>query len=273
MGTFKKISNDMAKEIVEIYTNSDYGVHFLGKKYNRSPTTINKVLIASGIKRRTRKELGQIYRANRYDKITDDIAWLLGYIATDGHIVKGISTRGGCVEISSKDIKLLKRAREICNKQHIKLKKRSQHLNQKRLRLADTSLVELCNKVGIPSGNKTFILGRLKIPKDNFIPFLCGVIDGDGNKRSKSRTFEITSASKKFLIGLREELNDLGYVVRVKKYKCESDRVINGRKCVFKPYIYKLTCGVPTAMKIAEQIIKNNYFLLERKKWWLTRLR
>ncbi len=258
-GTFTKVSNEIAEEIKELYLNKKRGVWYMGKKFKLSPTTIQKVLIKKGIKRRTRKELGKIYRKSNFsiDKLTPKLAWVLGIVATDGHIENATTKRSGGFDISSIDIEILNNIKRICNKPNAKLGKRGQNPNQRRLHISDMCLYDILIGIGIPKYRKTYTLGELKIPKKLFIPFLCGVIDGDGNKH-KNNTFEITSISKKFLLWIKEEL----------------DKHFNNNSCNIWDYThhkggcYRLYCYTKYGKLLGKEIEKKGYILLKRKIWW-----
>lgn len=257
-GTFLKISNKMAKEIECLYLNKKKGVWYIGKKFDLSPGTIQKVLIKKGIIRRTRKELGEIYRKSNFsiNKLTDELAWVFGIVATDGHIENSTNKRSGGFAVSSIDMQILKHLKRICNKPKAKIGN-TQHDNQKRVRICDTNLYEILLNIGIPNYRKTYHLGALKLPHKLFIPFLCGAIDGDGNKH-KNNTFEITSMSKAFLLWIKEELDN--------HFHANTSIIYDYTKN--KGGTYRLYCYNKYGRLLGKEIEKNNYILLKRKIWW-----
>lgn len=142
----------------------------------------------------------------------NNFAYGVGLIATDGCL----SPDKRHIEFSSKDLGLvlnIKKSFGLRNK--IGLKKRGPFPNTKyfRVQFGNVKLYDFLVKIGL-SSCKSHTLSSLRIPKDFFADFLRGVIDGDGSigffmhpeSRQKQFRIRITSASKKFLEWIQEEI-------------------------------------------------------------------
>ncbi|HCC59726.1 MAG: hypothetical protein A2402_02690 [Candidatus Staskawiczbacteria bacterium RIFOXYC1_FULL_37_43] len=136
-------------------------------------------------------------------------AYVIGLMATDGNL----SIDGHHMEFTSKDLDLVEIFKNYLNLQNkISKKARGGEKEKKyfRIQFGDVAFYKFLLDIGLtPHKSKT--IGVLKIPKDYFLDFLRGCIDGDGNirafKHPESKNpqlrIRICSASKNFLIWIK----------------------------------------------------------------------
>ena len=145
-------------------------------------------------------------------KPSKELMWLAGIVASDGSITyhKG----GGYyhIKITNKDRSLLEECNKIYNKYGYKLNIR---FDKKRLvwclDCGAKWVAKFFIALGIKAGKKSLDLELsdhiYKMDKSLVIPFIEGILEGDGNKDGGIRLF---SASKNFAIGLHNLLNRAG---------------------------------------------------------------
>jgi hypothetical protein len=138
------------------------------------------------------------------------LAYVIGLIATDGCL----SIDGCHIDFTSKDLELVKIFKDFLNLENkITKKARGGEKEKKyfRIQFGDTNFYEFLLNIGLtPHKSKT--IGPLNIPKNYFLDFLRGCIDGDGNirafKHPESKNpqlrIRIYSASRNFLIWIKK---------------------------------------------------------------------
>jgi Lhr-like helicase len=146
-------------------------------------------------------------------KPTKELMWLAGIVASDGSITYDKKRKYYHIKISNKDKALLEECRKIYKTYgynvNLRLNKIRKHWH---LDCGAKWIAEFFIKLGIIVGKKSFDVyvsnGLYKLPKELIIPFIEGVIEGDGNV-SQDR-IRIFTASKKFASGLHNLLNKAG---------------------------------------------------------------
>lgn len=145
-------------------------------------------------------------------KINRELMWLAGIIASDGCIVKNKLTNEHTIKIGNKDFLLL----EECQKIFRKFGFRTHFYERKYdgfkcLECGSTLLAQIFISLGIKTRNKSrdIEISNLlyKLPKKLVIPFIEGVLEGDGNVHNGIRIF---SASPNLVKGLHNLLNRCG---------------------------------------------------------------
>lgn len=185
---------------------------------------------------------------NFFNKIdTSEKAYLLGWIASDGHVGKF----GFSITIHGEDIKCLKKMRNIICKEIpiiIFYDKKYKH-NNVRLKINSQKISEdICNILQINPGNKSYVIKFPNIEKKFINDFIRGYFEGDGtlnNRKTSSKKIPIvgiTSKSKFILKGL-EQINI--------KYHNQSNRWINW--------------SGKNAIQFLNAIYNNNFYILDRK--------
>ena len=146
-------------------------------------------------------------------KLNSDLMWLAGMVASDGSLIENKKTKELKIKIGNKDIKLLEECQKIFNKFgfYPKIFKRKGK-NFYAIDCSSKLLAQIFLAFGIKKGKEkspNIEVSSLmyKLPKNLIIPYIEGILEGDGNKNSNIRIF---SASKKFAIGLHNLLNKCG---------------------------------------------------------------
>ncbi|MBI2672130.1 DEAD/DEAH box helicase [Candidatus Woesearchaeota archaeon] len=146
-------------------------------------------------------------------KLTKDIMWLGGMVASDGAITENKKTKELKIKIGNKDIKLLEECQKIFSNFgfYPKILKRKGK-NFYSIDCGSKLLAQIFLSLGIKRGKEKSTNIEVfnliyKLPKYLIIPYIEGILEGDGNKDNNIRIF---SASKKFVIGLHNLLNKCG---------------------------------------------------------------
>lgn len=195
------------------------------------------------------KELGLFVRKdtvneNFFKMWTSSMAYILGYIFTDGNInwEPEKSYRSLTITASGKDMHHLERIRKIMKSTKELLY--SKNTKSYRLIVNSKTICMDLMKFGL-TPKKSLSVKFPKIPEKFLSHFIRGIIDGDGNvryvKRKRSPYFEITisSGSESFLKGMATKLSSIGIDGRVRKqnvfilqYSCR--RGLNLAKWIYK---------------------------------------
>lgn len=173
---------------------------------------------------------------------SSNLAYLIGYIATDGSLSKD----NRHVSIVSTDIAHIENLRSVFNlKVKITMRKRpsERHKQACSLQIGDVNFYEFLLDIGLTQ-RKSKTLGSLRIPDNYFIDFLRGCIDGDGNiqiwKHAESNRIQfkvcLCSASKIFLDWVKEKITVNCEVTRgwIYTYKDEIHTLCYGKVDSFK---------------------------------------
>lgn len=183
------------------------GIDGVAKKYKCNRTTVSvwkkKLKIKTNLKNYHKYKIDM----NFFEKWSPNLAYIVGFIASDGSIIfpskKG---GGGGVRWQIKDLELLKKIRKTLGSSHpIKKLKR---FDAYELKIYNKIFYQFLRRIGF-TRNKTYGLKPLGIPKKFLNHFIRGYFDGDGsisyNKNKAQRCFNcnITCASLKFIKWLK----------------------------------------------------------------------
>lgn len=140
-----------------------------------------------------------------------DLWYLVGLITSDGSLSKD----GRHIDITSKEYDFLDSLKKNLNiSASIGRKRNGSGAESYRIQIGSKSFYRFLQEVELTT-NKSKVLASLNIPLNNFVPFLRGIIDGDGCIRKwkdcRSGNYKwylkILSGSEKFLIWLNENIN------------------------------------------------------------------
>ena len=171
--------------------------------------------------------MGLKYRVNEqfFDTWTEEMAYVLGYIYADGHLIRAPEMRGHYVCITSTDYDRLALFKKLLQAEH-KITKRNRGGNYKEiylLRIGSKRLYQKLCGFGL-TPHKSLILRLPVIPKAYFGAFVRGYFDGDGcafierskNGGTKGLLAVFTSGSQIFLkellanLKLKADIKDTG---------------------------------------------------------------
>ena len=173
---------------------------------------------------RREKHSGRLNPNTKYTNIDDsffsiidsnDKAYLLGWIASDGTISKN-----GCgfnIVIHSKDMETLKSLRDIICKETKIYPKKGKNTSLYGFTINSQSISkDLCTLLNIKPGKKSSTINFPNIDEKYYYEFIRGYFDGDGtinsvNNKRKLPQSMITSNSKLFLSKLKEIMG-LGFI-------------------------------------------------------------
>ncbi|MDP3916849.1 MAG: DEAD/DEAH box helicase [Nanoarchaeota archaeon] len=189
------------------------------------------------------------------------LMWLAGIVASDGCITKHKKTGEYKIKIGNKDLNILKKCQSIFNKygfyQKINTRKRDGIMS---IECGSKILSQIFISFGIKTKNKSIDLEvsnvLYKMPKNLVIPFIEGVLEGDGNV-SQDR-IRIFSASSKFISGLHNLLNRHG----VHNYFCEQEAKVS--KIVPKINFKNIYCLYVSRKRHLRKFLK--YCIFNEKK-------
>ncbi len=201
-------------------------------------------------------------------KFDSDFMWLSGVVASDGAITKNKRTRELKIKIGNKDHKLLEECQKIFNRFGFYSKILKTKRETYTLECGSKLLAQMMLSLGIKKGREksynievSNVLNRL--PKELVVPYIEGVLEGDGNVNKNIRIF---SASKKFMIGLHNLLNRFGIYNHFTKWKAKTSKLI---KKINYENIYCLNIGrnehVKELLKYCTFKGKKSKFLRDQK--------
>lgn len=176
--------------------------------------------------------------------------YLVGLITSDGCL----SPDGRHIDITSKDQKFLHTLKEkLLIKNRVTPKYNSMKMKSYHIQISDRAFYEFLESIGLTS-NKSLTLKSVHVPPENFIDFLRGIIDGDGNIRrwihpqnkKEQWVLRIYSGSRHFIEWIRERTEE---ILRVRG-KIHFDKGKHSQGC----YILKY------GKMAAKVILKNCYY-------------
>ena len=162
-------------------------------------------------------------------KLDKDLMWLAGIVASDGCIVQNGTKKYYKIKIGNKDKSLLKECQKIFNKFgfYSKIQTNKKREGFYNLECGSKLFAQLFISLGLKTKNKSreveisSFLNRL--PKELIIPFIEGVMEGDGNVQDGIRLF---SASKNFVLGIHNLLNRCGVHNYFVEQKAKTSKLI-----------------------------------------------
>lgn len=273
----EELNIQYGQQIRELYEQDKYLEDiaeqiFKNKKLNY---LVKDILILQGVKIRNRSETkrlsdknnknpnlnGRKYQMNEnyFKTYSHNMAYLLGYISTDGCIHNGVLKLG----LQRKDEELLHKIKEELEftgpiRQAIsKFKKDSKEYETSLLDIHSKIIYEDLKKCGITE-NKSLTISNIFIPEEYEMDFLLGVADGDGSigKLATGFRIKICSGSEKFIKYIQTLLYKNG-LVSAKITKSSSGR---------KNSIYEVSCNLIDSFKFYQLAYKHSTIYLKRKK-------
>ncbi len=169
-------------------------------------------------------------------KLTNELMWLAGIVATDGCIVKSKKKDEAeyyKIKIGNKSKIMIDKIKEIVNKldiqPYISLKEGFYNLE-----FGSNIFAYLFMSFGIPCKKKSLEIdvseNLYSLPNEIIYSYLEGIFEGDGNlnigKSKNSGMIRLFSASKKFAVGIHKLLLRLGIENKISKNKIKASKLI-----------------------------------------------
>ena len=267
MGRRIQISEEVQRQVIYNYVELKQGLLTSVKPFGLSQFLVERILKENGIKKRTyteSKQEGRKYPCNDnfFKTQSSEMAYILGFLATDGNIGK----KENCIsiELQHEDLCILEKMKEITESTRpISEQVRKQTGNTTNSwKVWSKEWKEDLNKYGI-TPKKTFTLQPPTLLNPEFRKdYIRGFFDGDGSiyhLKENNRTFvEIVSASQNVIDWIREELT-LHYGICINKKITEKKS--NGT------IIYKIKIGsLKEINKIYHIFYDDTNLYLPRKK-------
>lgn len=220
----KIITNEVFNQILE-YLENGKTVPEISRLMNINKVTICSSLRTAGIKLNPSK--GNVHYFDKIDSYSK--AYIVGFIAADGALVKTKTTTTLTITIEHNDVTILEFIKSEIGNQH-KLQHivrpssfdKTKMINHVRYTISDKNITLALNNLGITS-NKSLSMGNIieNIPYKYRDAFIIGYFDGDGSVTTRDglypndRGFMCKDNSlyisirgtKKFLFGICEHLN------------------------------------------------------------------
>ncbi len=195
------------------------------------------------------------YRRKELNIQGANLWYLVGLITTDGCL----SSDGRHIDITSKEYEFLQTIKDsfgIDNKIGEKFNARKQ--KSFHIQMANRTFYDFLLSIGL-TPNKSLTLGEIKVPRQFFVDFLRGVIDGDGcirkwihpSNNKEQWSLRISSGSSVFIQWLEDTVEFL-LKVRGKVHK-ESES------------LWVLKYGKMAAREVAKECYYKDCFGLDRK--------
>lgn len=233
----KRISDGMEKAFILKYNDGKSSAK-IAKEYGfKTDKTVLDILKKNSIERRSPKKV-TFYDEKFFEKIdSEEKAYILGLIMTDGYIIKDYIGIG--IQLTKEDGYILDNIAAIIGAKHgtIKIKcdkKRKNMPNAKdmvRLTVHSRKISEDIKKLGVVRKKSKIIRYNGCVPDKYMSSFFRGLIDGDGtvgiNSKNGNIWCQICSSSKKFIEDLSKV--DIGYKTSINKnftnYKGKKSRM------------------------------------------------
>ena len=181
-------------------------------------------------------------------KLTKEIMWLAGIVATDGCIVKskkGHEAEYYKIKIGNKSRIMINKIKEIVS--NYQINPYVKYFNKEKfyqLEFGSNIFAYIFMALGIPCKNKTFNIEMnnnvYSLGNELIYAYLEGIFEGDGNfNLSKTKTsgmMRIFTASKKFANGLHNIFSRLGYQNKISKNNIKTSKLI--KKANTDKYLY-----------------------------------
>lgn len=146
-----------------------------------------------------------------FRKWSPDMAYVLGFILTDGHI------SGNTLVIAQKELEILERIAHSMDATH-PIRRRTNNGNSHihTLSINRKSIVDDLGRLGI-SADKSLTVEMPEVPSEYLPHFVRGVIDGDGWVQDRGYVMNVTSGSDAFATALHDVFEAQGYNGRLVK--------------------------------------------------------
>lgn len=213
---WKELTDEQVQKVIENYVIKKQGLNTCGKEFNLSQKVVETLLKDNHIHKRTyteAKQEGRKYSCNDnfFKYQTNNMAYILGLIASDGNIAKKENLI--TIELLSTDKEILEKIKNVTeSSREIKdyIKSSTNQEVSKFCVWSKTWKDDLKKYNIVP--DKTFILQPPTFLDDKFFPdFLRGFFDGDGSisKRDYGNVFEIGCASKTMIDWFIDKMGNL----------------------------------------------------------------
>ncbi|MEH6988502.1 LAGLIDADG family homing endonuclease [Cytobacillus firmus] len=187
------------KQIINMYKS---GMSFkeMTKIIGLSERAIRNVLYKHKIEMNRSRSSGQprknMVNEGFFKTWSNEMAWVLGLIITDGCINKTINT----ITLTQKNEDILRLAAKYMDADYI-LAPAGKNKSTSTLVINSKKIKNDLLALGI-TANKSLIVPFPKVPEEYMASFIRGVIDGDGWVQKKGYVMNITTASQTFAKGL-----------------------------------------------------------------------
>lgn len=263
----RRIFTEEEKNIIlKEYVENKRGLLFVSKQVQSTPETIKKFLQQNNIHIRTFSEAAIESNKNRslpvdidyFSKETNNMAWLLGFIASDGTIRKDRNTIK--IGLSITDIKILNKIKEeIKIVSQVKTYMNSQGYECCQLEWTSEQHKKDLKKYNIIP-QKTFkLIPPYQLDKRYWIDYIRGYFDGDGSITTNGNDgikFSICSATKEILEWIINYFDEEFHIPKVNIYI---------RKGIHDLYYFDYSTNSSKKIYDILYSTKSNLFL-ERKK-------
>ena len=259
-------TKEQEKIALDCYVNQKRGIEYSRKQANCSLNTFNMILKDNHITKRNLSEAAVASNQNRalyknedyFDVETPNMAWLLGFLASDGNVSKRDNTIK--IALSSVDLEILEKIKKeldiensihsYTNRQGFDYCALSWTCKKHKDKLAEYSIVP----------NKTFIIEPpYKLDKKYFIDYIRGYFDGDGSVNYLSSNdalrWQICAANKEILQWMIDVLYE--------QYDIPKVRVLTQPR---KHTLYYFQYSTNSTKKIFDVLYTENSLYLKRKK-------
>ena len=187
------------KMIIKLY-KSEMSHKEISKITGLSDRAIRNVMYKHGVEMNRERSSGQPrkHKVNEdfFKKWSNEMAWVLGLILTDGCINKDNHT----ITLTQKNTSILKLVAKIMDAEYV-LAPIAKSRKTPTLIINSKEIKEDLNNLGIKP-NKSLTVRFPNIPKEYLPAFVRGIIDGDGWVQKTGYVMNVTSGSKEFAEGL-----------------------------------------------------------------------
>ena len=190
------------------------------------------------------------------ETIDEDFMWLVGIIASDGHIRESRDVRGTYyhIRVFNKNGEIINKAKSVLQRLGCNPRITSRQDQQLTVEVGSNILGPTISQFGIPVKKKSLNIFvpdfLLQFPRRLIAAFLAGVFDGDGSYSETKhprginamiRAIVIATGSERFAWGIHELLLRLGIVSAVVKDSRVQRVMLNNRLTIFPNPVYRVT--------------------------------
>jgi hypothetical protein len=201
-----KRSEENIKRIIELYNNGT-PIDDICKECDISPRGITGIRQRLGIP--VRDSHTYAVNENFFKEWSNEMAWVLGLIITDGNIHTNLNS----FSFSQQDEPLVMKVRDLLGSTHPIIPPR--HTTKAYvLNIGSQTMVKDLNKLGVTPA-KSLTMNFPTIPNNYLHHFVRGVFEGNGWVQDRGYVLNVTSGSKDFAEGLLEVFLEWGLNSRI----------------------------------------------------------
>lgn len=255
-------TDEQQQEIIRLYTKEGLTMAEIAKRYATKHTQISSILHAHKIPIKKVRHKNRLLKEDYFSEIdTEQKAYFLGLMLTDGAVVKdnkGERQDTISLELVETDVEIINKFKEEINSNSSLYfnKRKNREKGTYTLSFRSNQMSNDLSKYGIVQ-NKTYITEHLpQIPEEFMVPFIRGIIDGDGSLYFSGNCWHcsITSYSENILNELQSEISQrIGKTNTLKIYNAG------------KVGTHRLTYNHYDTLKIVEVFYRNNNISIARK--------